>query len=535
MILVKRKRKRDSSKKIKKNPRCLETDEVDWKEWFNQDDPSMQPVRHGNKVIELIDGIETYKKMVDAIEAAIKTPIKEKPYIYILSWYLNLDFDLVPQNKKKSTKLIDLLTSASKSKVQIRAMLWKNIADKGWQKKEAKRINKLATGAAILDENHIKPSTGFNPPPVNRKVKAHAGWGTHHQKILIVKGSDGLIGFCGGFDFNPDRINRVPLGKKFGPKWGRGSPLHDVHCEIRGPAAKDLLNIFVDRWQDHTSSKKLDKKKGKLLGAIEPTPKPIEKQFVQIGRTYGNGKNHVGIWNKNKKPWYSFAPNGERTAEKLIHHAIKKSKKFIYIEDQYMISTDIAKVLGNQLDKIDYLVILIPHSSIVDMKRRWEFRLEFILTLRRSASYRNAHKIRIFYLKGAAKPNPKVIPPTTPHSYLHSKLFIIDDLFAVIGSANMNNRGYTHDSEVVAGIFGNSVKNPKFSFAKNLRMQLWAEHLNLRNNPKEVEDPITTIKKYWIPVPPNKPFVGWYNPFADRDDPKEKAIWSKGVLDPRGK
>ena len=43
-------------------------------------------------------------------------------------------------------------------------------------------------------------------------------------------------------------------------------------------------------------------------------------------------------------------------------------------------------------------------------------------------------------------------PPTAPHSYVHAKVWIFDDQFAVIASVNTNRRSWTHDSEVAAGI-----------------------------------------------------------------------------------
>ena len=66
-------------------------------------------------------------------------------------------------------------------------MLWDQQGRKNTA--EIDHINKLATGAGILDNLTLRWQTG-----------------SHHQKVLIVKGSLGLIGFCGGVDINKDRI-----------------------------------------------------------------------------------------------------------------------------------------------------------------------------------------------------------------------------------------------------------------------------------------------------------------------------------------
>jgi phosphatidylserine/phosphatidylglycerophosphate/cardiolipin synthase-like enzyme len=77
-------------------------------------------------------------------------------------------------------------------------------------------------------------------------------------------------------------------------------------------------------------------------------------------------------------------------------------------------------------------------------------------------------------------------------------MFVFDDEYAIIGSANCNNRGYNHDSEVMAGIFeprqGRAAQN---RFAKQLRMRLWAEHLNL--TVEQVRNPMTCINRWKDP------------------------------------
>ena len=52
---------------------------------------------------------------------------------------------------------------------------------------------------------------------------------------------------------------------------------------------------------------------------------------------------------------------------------------------------------------------------------------------------------------------------------------------AIIGSANINRRGLYFDSEVCAAIFDvpPAMAQGRFSFAQQLRTQLWAEHLGV--------------------------------------------------------
>ncbi len=50
---------------------------------------------------------------------------------------------------------------------------------------------------------------------------------------------------------------------------------------------------------------------------------------------------------------------------------------------------------------------------------------------------------------------------------------IIDDEFVLLGSANVNQKSMTHDSELDVGIV-----DADGMFAKDLRKALWAEHLS---------------------------------------------------------
>jgi phospholipase D1/2 len=76
--------------------------------------------------------------------------------------------------------------------------------------------------------------------------------------------------------------------------------------------------------------------------------------------------------------------------------------------------------------------------------------------------------------------------------YVHSKLMLVDDRVAVIGSANLNDRSLlgSRDSEIAAVIEderfvpgamdGRSWRAGRFT--QSLRLALWAEHLGLKES-----------------------------------------------------
>jgi phosphatidylserine/phosphatidylglycerophosphate/cardiolipin synthase-like enzyme len=73
-------------------------------------------------------------------------------------------------------------------------------------------------------------------------------------------------------------------------------------------------------------------------------------------------------------------------------------------------------------------------------------------------------------------------------------MWIFDDEYAIIGSANCNRRSYTYDSEVVAGILDEG-NGRDLRFAHRLRMDLWALHLNM--NAAQLTDGVASAA-FWL-------------------------------------
>jgi phosphatidylserine/phosphatidylglycerophosphate/cardiolipin synthase-like enzyme len=72
--------------------------------------------------------------------------------------------------------------------------------------------------------------------------------------------------------------------------------------------------------------------------------------------------------------------------------------------------------------------------------------------------------------------------------YVHAKVCILDDVWAAVGSDNLNRRSWTHDSEVSCAVIDSELDHRapldpsglgdgSRRFARNLRLSLWAEHL----------------------------------------------------------
>ncbi|WP_408949763.1 phospholipase D-like domain-containing protein [Limnobaculum zhutongyuii] len=72
----------------------------------------------------------------------------------------------------------------------------------------------------------------------------------------------------------------------------------------------------------------------------------------------------------------------------------------------------------------------------------------------------------------------------TEQIYIHSKIMIVDDLFAIIGSANVNDRSLlgTRDSELALLVVGEPDGEGHRRFARDFREQLWRKMLGVAKN-----------------------------------------------------
>jgi phosphatidylserine/phosphatidylglycerophosphate/cardiolipin synthase-like enzyme len=115
-------------------------------------------------------------------------------------------------------------------------------------------------------------------------------------------------------------------------------------------------------------------------------------------------------------------------------------------------------------------------------------------------------RVRVFYRCG---PGQVIGDPSQRHgdyhTYVHAKLTIIDDEFAVVGTVNYNRRSWYWDTEISLGIYDPSSDIVLTNrFAHWLRMRLWAEHL------------------FGVRAPPSAPGAGvqpWDQYYAELFDP----------------
>ena len=458
--------------------------------WFQPDGPGVPRLHRDNEVKTYVNADQAYPEMV----AAIETATGDGHFVYLLNWFLDVELALVPgkslgvlphaANDPPNPPRIGLLNQASSKGVMVRAMAWDQVFSSA-NSKDVDFINLLKNGAAILDSTGNAGLPFQNIPILSLLAKIPAHFGSQHQKILCVFGEHGLITFCGGLDFNPDRLQAN----------GGGTPLHDVHCRVRGTAALDLLQVFVQRWNDHPARVELEKKKKPLL-SMKAAPPSAGPHLVRIGRTLG-------------KDLYSFAQGGERTAREIILRGILGARRFIYTECQYFIGNPEleAALLQALSNGIQHFTAVVTHWRLSDLPTVQKHRREFFRRLKKAGGdrvrifARNPDPFPLNPLRAATfidpdDPGDKDIKKYTrafldgkhPRTYVHSKTWVMDDEFGVIGSLNSNRRSWSHDSEVCAGFYDESSdKILTYRLAHGLRIRLWQEHLGMTGKQGETE------------------------------------------------
>ena len=459
--------------------------------WFKQGG-GMPRVTDGNEVKALVRGEETYADMAQSMRDAVRPdPQRRGPaIIYFAGWDFEapafFSMPMTPGDSKSTVE--NLLKAGAGAGTEMRAMIWANGPMTPFETPGPRfaidGMHRIPTTRGVVD---WKTAVWFRPPAPISDRPFHIG--AHHQKIMITRGSGRVTAYLGGIDLDRKRLDGAVNPDPSGLGW------EDVHCRVRGPAADDVLAIFTQRWDDHFNSPDNDANHDgvqptvanaaeKLLReriTADQIPKSttidnqITRQSVQVCRTF-HSKLYDRIPPGNQA--------GEKTIRSMITHAIGQAKQFIYIEDQYLFSMEVSDALKGAIAKptFRWLICLIPVDGAVNGELGGQAshrRAQFINNLRNAPG---GEKVKVF---------------KHDKRFVHSKIYLIDDTFAIIGSANCNRRGMQHDSEVSAGIFDRaSDKEETLHFARRLRMRLWATHLNIAGATTEPSSPKGTQEEF---------------------------------------
>jgi phosphatidylserine/phosphatidylglycerophosphate/cardiolipin synthase-like enzyme len=302
-------------------------------------------------------------------------------------------------------------------------------------------------------------------------MRVRAG-GSHHQKFVILRHAGAPerdVAYLGGIDLCHSRRDDAshagdPQRQPMADVYGTRPPWHDIQLAISGPAVADVETVFRERWEDGQARSRSpirwaadvlhgDHVEERPLPPPAPPPPPAGPHPLQLLRTY-----------PHRLGGYPFAPRGERTVARGYAKAIRRARRLIYVEDQYLWSPQVGSVFAEALAREPELrmIAVLPHfpdqDGRISLPPNLVGRQHVEDELQRVAPGRVA-----FYGIENAVGTP---------IYVHAKACIIDDTWASVGSDNFNRRSWTHDSELSAAVC-------HADYASGLRRALVAEHLGL--------------------------------------------------------
>lgn len=214
----------------------------------------------------------------------------------------------------------------------------------------------------------------------------------NHRKLLIV---DGREAFTGGMN-----IRSRHLVSETAPD----SAVQDMHFYIRGPVVADLQRAFLEDWHFVT---------GERVANLPLFFPEIPRQGNALARCISDG------------------PDREfRKLEQIFLGALSCASRSVHIMTPYFVPdrTMVSALITASLRGVDVRVLLPSRNNIPII--HWANRALLAELI--------ANGIRFYY---------------QPPPFVHTKLFLVDDIYTLIGSANLDARSLHLNFELNLSIF----------------------------------------------------------------------------------
>ncbi len=293
----------------------------------------------------------------------------------------------------------------------------------------------------------------------------------HHEKLCVI---DNRIAYFGGLDLNSRRLDNQDHQDE--------RPWHDIACQVDGPLAAQFSAHFEARWNRERRDvlQRLDQliEYGKALGldtsllTTQTATTPCD-QSDQEPQTTSNDPDRakddqafstpilkpLRTISEQAKSSFSRTPSPvETTILTAYEHVIDAADQFIYIETQFLRSSRIVDALVRAKQRSDRLklIVLIPMLP----ERMWDD--DNPNPASRHGHYLQAQalqRLKQIYqddfgaftlMRNMDQDAYQLREPSQlehDHIYVHAKTIIVDDEYAIIGSANLNDRSLFTDTE----------------------------------------------------------------------------------------
>jgi hypothetical protein len=464
------------------------------------------------RVTPLVDGFAFYDDFFEEIET-----LTAGDRVYIMNWYLPPGFyrqatvGQTLEDAGEDSLLLLKLQTLVENGIDVRVLLWMNTNffrpayTPVFQRQLVRTIpfhpQQLATAATVHHWRAIaRRLAGPGQPSLADAIVVNtldAPTGGCHAKFSLVLRQRGAghegIGYTGGLDFGDGRYG-TPRHENDG--W------HDVQARVEGPEiVSALVDFYVQMWNENIARLHDDLTHGRrstiriaqdLLGDGQPeytfpcvpdAATSIDRGGIELVSSTSTWPHRVQSLRTipNIIPWpflgereLSFAPDGAFEFRDALQHAIGQATQYVYIEDQGMESLEIFDWLLDAMRNNDALHVVCvtgardpadPPTKHVDRTLlAWWFH-----------SRLDHDQRQRFHFVGI-----------TDH-VVHSKVFLIDDKVAFIGSAGMFTRSLTQEVEHAVAF----VADDADTAVTDLRVALWAELFDVEPNEFRTRFPTT--------------------------------------------
>jgi phosphatidylserine/phosphatidylglycerophosphate/cardiolipin synthase-like enzyme len=212
----------------------------------------------------------------------------------------------------------------------------------------------------------------------------------------------------------------------------KGSLIHDVSIEIEGPAVAHLEKTFTTLW----------KSTGKPLEPVQnPIPaEPLSENTasVQVLRTLpGNTFKKTTSGDDEELPY------GETGILEAYQRAINNAERYIYIETQYFTSPEIvdsliARLKDTTKPKLQLIFVI---NLLPDLPGYPDRQIDVINQLKIWVE-KHGHQMGVYTMWSRSEASKRTAEGKIQYEimniYVHSKMAIIDDTWATVGTANLD-------------------------------------------------------------------------------------------------
>ena len=465
----------------------------------------------------VIDGVEYFTEL-----HALITTAAAGDSIFISGLQMEPDMDLTGRgpNDPGYQPIVDLLAEKAAIGVDVRVMLSGAVVSGSlvWPKIGPFRANNFAASRM----RGWLPVTGglTGSPPLRDRVLLDwtgTGIGVNHQKIVLMHLGGTLTAYCGGIDLVASRFDAEPhhtLLTSRQERWG----WHDGAARLTGPAATRVWELYRWRWQEvATMPRRYYYRPLFSWAVLNPPLRPrlLPPAPTAAACAYPNTAvrvlRSISPWKvftlrfMTRVRWQTLPRGGVHEVFNTLSAAIRGARRYIYLEDQYFYEMP----GGSRRYGL--------YSLLRDAARRG-VRIILVGSGRKDPSDGGGSiKLQRKVTGDLQRRILRRLPPEKRRNLImhrvegltvHTKLVLVDDVFACIGSANFFSRSMVGtDSEMSAAMVTTGTA------VRDLRVQLWAEHLRtpltdeLRPALENLDLAMGIWREEWLPA--NSPTETW--------------------------